>query len=65
LNVFFNDPDGLWLDSYELNPDPDTSKTVANFSTSLNFDIGPRQAKSKIYDRALGEMCRSVYEHAI
>src|SRR5579862_3272384 len=65
LNVLFNDPDSLWLDSYKLNADPDTSKTIANFSTSLNFDVGPRQAKSKIYDRALGKMCRSVYKHAI
>jgi hypothetical protein len=64
-NVLFNCPDSLRPDSYELNPDTDTSKTIANFSTSLNFDVGSRQAKSKINDRAFGKMCRSVYEHAV
>ena len=50
---------------HELNPNPDTSKTIAYFATSLNFEIRSRQAKSKIYDGSFGVMCRSVYEHAV
>ena len=49
----------------ELNADPYTGKAIANFATSLDFDIRPRQAKSEVDDCAFGETCRSVYKHSM
>lgn len=48
---------------HELDPNPYTREAIAYFATSLNFDLGPRQAKSEVYDGSFREMCRSVYEH--
>lgn len=51
--------------AHKLNPNPDTWKAIANFSTSLHFHVRLRQAESQYYDGAFREMCRSVYEHSV
>jgi len=49
----------------ELYPDPYTREAIAYFSTSLDFHIRPRQAKSEVYDGAFPKMCLSIHEHPI
>ena len=56
---------GFRPDADKLNPNPYTRKAIANFVTSLYFNIRARQAKSEIYDGAFREMCRTVYEHSM
>lgn len=34
--------------SNEFDTDPDTGKAIANFATSLDFHVRPRQAKSNV-----------------
>jgi hypothetical protein len=50
---------------YELDPDPNTREAIAYFTSSLDLNVGPRQAKSNIDDGSFGKMCRSVHEHTV
>jgi hypothetical protein len=49
--------------SNEFDPNPYFREAIANFPTSLYFDVRLRQAKSEVYDGAFRKMCRSIHEH--
>jgi hypothetical protein len=50
-------------ESNKFDPDSCTRQAITYFTLSLDFNIRPRQAKSKIYDRSFPKMCRSIHEH--
>ena len=63
--LFFDRLGGLDPNFHELDPDPYTREAIADFATSLNFHVRPRQAKSQVDDGSLVEMCRSIHEHPV
>jgi hypothetical protein len=48
LELLLDRPNRLGPKSNEFDTDPDTSKAIANFATSLDFHVRPRQAKSNV-----------------
>jgi hypothetical protein len=48
IEFLFDRSNRLGPKSNEFDTDPDTSKAIANFATSLDFHVRPRQAKSNV-----------------
>lgn len=63
--LFFNRPNRVSPKPDKLDPDPNARQAIAYFASSLDLDVGSRQAKSQINDRSFRQMCRSVHEHPV
>jgi hypothetical protein len=65
LQFLLNRANRFSPEPYELNPDSYAREAIAYFTTSLDSNVGLRQAKSEVNDGAFWKMCRSIYEHSV